>query len=206
MKTRTATTVGTGSASALLFLAFLSMILFSGIADARGCGIMRPPAYMSVPPFFRGYPLQHKMPASPGYGDVAKAGPNVLTIAKRSGDFTTLLMAVEAAGLAGLLGGDGPYTLFAPTDAAFENLPEGALEELLADKAKLAALLKYHVVPGWVPAAQILTTESLETATGQLLPTTNLGVIRADVPAINGIVHVVGKVLLPVSGAAKASP
>jgi uncharacterized surface protein with fasciclin (FAS1) repeats len=182
------------------------MILFSGVADARGCGMMRPPAYMSMAIFLRGYPMQHKMPASPGYGDVMKAGPNVLTIAKRTGDFTTLLQAGEAAGLTGLLGGDGPFTLFAPTDAAFENLPEGALEELLADKAKLVALLKYHVVPGRVPAAEILTIETLETATGQLLPTTNLGVIRADVPVINGIVHVVGKVLLPVSGAAKASP
>jgi len=123
--------------------------------------------------------------------------PDILAVAKRSGSFSILLEAVETAGLGGLLAGDGPFTLFAPTDAAFENLPEGALQELLADKAKLTALLKYHLVPGRVSAAEILSSESLETASGQVLPTNDLGVVRADVPARNGVIHVVDKVLLP---------
>ena len=197
MRTRTETTVDTRPAAAFLFLTLIALALFSGAADARHCGMMRPPPQMGMPMFLPSYPMPHKMPGRFGYGAAMKAGPSVLTVARRSGEFTTLLKAVQAAGLAGLIEGDGPFTLFAPTDAAFQDLPEGALEELMADKAKLVALLKYHVVPGRVPASEILATESLQTATGQLLPTTNLGVVRADVPARNGIVHVVDKVLLP---------
>lgn len=197
MRTRTETTVDTRPAAAFLFLTLIALALVSGVADARHCGTMRPPPQMGMPMFPPGYPMRHAMRGGSGYGAAMKAGPSVLTVAKRTGQFTTLLEAVEAAGLAGLIEGDGPFTLFAPTDAAFQDLPEGALEELMTDKAKLVALLEYHVVPGRVPASEILTTESLETATGQLLPTTDLGVIRADVPARNGIVHVVDKVLLP---------
>lgn len=197
MRTRTETMVDTRPAAAFLFLALIALALFSGVADARHCGMMRPPPQMGMPMFPPSYPMQHTMRGGSGYGAAMKAGPSVLAVARRTGEFTTLLEAVEAAGLAGLIEGDGPFTLFAPTDAAFQDLPEGALEELMADKAKLAALLKYHVVPGRVPASEILTTESLETATGQRLHTTDLGVIRADVPARNGIVHVVDKVLLP---------
>jgi uncharacterized surface protein with fasciclin (FAS1) repeats len=118
-------------------------------------------------------------------------------VLKRSGEFSTLLAAIDAAGLAGLLEGDGPFTLFAPTDAAFKKLPEGALEELLADKAKLTALLKYHLVPKRVTAVEILSSRTLETATGQELPTVDLSVIRADIAARNGVVDIVDTVLLP---------
>ena len=96
-----------------------------------------------------------------------------------------------------LLEGNGPFTLFAPTDAAFKKLPEGALQELLADKAKLTTLLRYHVVPGRVTAAEILSSQTLKTAAGQDWPTGDLGVVHADIPAGNGIIHVVDKVLLP---------
>jgi len=96
-----------------------------------------------------------------------------------------------------LLEGDDPFTLFAPNEAAFADLPDGALQELLADKAKLTALLKYHVVADRVSAADVLTKRTLETASGQELPTSDLGVIRADIRARNGIIHVVDKVLLP---------
>jgi uncharacterized surface protein with fasciclin (FAS1) repeats len=126
-----------------------------------------------------------------------KSWPSVLEVAKRSGQFGTLLTAIEAAGLSGLLEGKGPYTLFAPTDAAFENLPEGALQELLADKEKLIALLKYHVVPGRISAVEILQARELETASGQSLSTNDLSVIRADIPARNGVIHIVDKVILP---------
>ena len=123
--------------------------------------------------------------------------PSVVAVARRAGEFGTLLTAVEAAGLTALLEGNGPFTLFAPTDAAFKKLPEGALQELLADKAKLTAILRYHVVPGRVTAAEILSSQTLKTASGQNLPTGDLGVVRADIPAGNGIIHVVDKVLLP---------
>jgi uncharacterized surface protein with fasciclin (FAS1) repeats len=121
-------------------------------------------------------------------------------VAKRTGEFTTLLKAVEAAGLTGLLDGDGPFTLFAPIDAAFKELREGALEGLLADKTKLAELLKYHLVPKRVSAVEILTSRTLETAAGQTLPTGELSVIRADIPARNGVIQVVDEVLLPAGG------
>jgi uncharacterized surface protein with fasciclin (FAS1) repeats len=132
---------------------------------------------------------------NPGMG--MKAGPSVVAIARGAGEFGTLLTALDAAGLTGLLEGDGPYTLLAPTDAAFKKLPPGALQELLGDKAKLVALLKYHVVPGRVSAAEILQSKELKTASGQPLPTKDLSVIRADVPARNGMIQVLDAVLLP---------
>jgi uncharacterized surface protein with fasciclin (FAS1) repeats len=125
------------------------------------------------------------------------AGPSVIDVAKGAGKFSTLLTAVDTAGLTALLEGDGPYTLFAPTDAAFEGLPDGALDALLADEAKLTAVLKRHVVPGRVTAAEILTSTTLETASGEALPTDGLSVIRADIRARNGVIHVVDAVLLP---------
>jgi uncharacterized surface protein with fasciclin (FAS1) repeats len=126
-----------------------------------------------------------------------QTAPSVVQVAKAAGDFGTLLTAIEAAGLTGLLEGDGPYTLFAPTDAAFRELPDGALQELLADEGKLTALLKYHLVPGRVPATEVLTSRTLKTASGQALPTSDLRVTRADIRARNGIVHVVDSVVLP---------
>jgi len=128
---------------------------------------------------------------------MTRAGPSVIAVAKRAGEFGTLLSAVDAAGLTGLLEGEGPYTLFAPTDAAFEELPEGALQELLSDKSKLIAVLKYHVVPSRVTAVEVLESRELETASGQSLPTADISVIRADIRASNGIIHVVDKVILP---------
>ena len=126
-----------------------------------------------------------------------KGRTTVIDVAKRAGSFATLLTAVDKAGLTALLEGDGPFTLFAPNEAAFADLPDGALQELLADKAKLTALLKYHLVADRVSAADVLTKRTLETASGQELPTSDLSVIRADIRAGNGIIHVVDKVLLP---------
>lgn len=146
-------------------------------------------------------PISHgenkTMPSGPECGIGMKPGPSVIAVAKRTGEFGTLLTAVEAAGLTGLLEGDGPYTLFAPTDATFQKLPEGALRELLSDKAKLTAVLKNHVVTGRVTAAKILESREVKTAGGEQLPTADLDVIRADIPARNGIIHVIDKVILP---------
>ena len=200
MRTRTETAVDPRAGAAFLFLTLIALALVSGEADARSCGMMKPPAYMGMPMVPLGHPMQQRMSRGPGYGPGLKAGPSVLAVAKRTGEFTTLLKAVEAAGLTGLLEGDGPFTLFAPTDAAFEDLPEGALQGLLADKAKLAELLKYHLVPKRVSAVEILTSRTLETAAGQALPTGELSVIRADIPARNGVIQVVDEVLLPAGG------
>ena len=197
MKTRTVSRVDARPAAVLFFFVLVTLAVVTSTAEARSCGMMKPPGYMGMPMHPMPHYMQRANPYGAGYGAVTKGGPSVLAIAERAGEFSTLLTAVKAAGLSGLLEGDGPYTLFAPTDAAFEKLPAGALQELLADKAKLTALLKYHVVPGRISAADVLSSKSLETASGQELPTTDLGVVRADVRARNGVIHVVDKVLLP---------
>ena len=197
MKTRTVSGVDVRPAAVMSLLLLVTLAAATSSVEARSCGMMKPPGYMGMP----AYPMPHLMhrakPHGAAYAGVQKGGPGILDVAKRAGEFSTLLTAVKAAGLSALLDGDGPYTLFAPTDAAFEKLPEGALQELLSDKNKLAALLKYHVVLGRVSAAEILSSKSLETASGQNLPTTDLGVVRADVRARNGVIHVVDEVLLP---------
>jgi hypothetical protein len=197
VKTRTVSRVDARPAAFSFLLVLITLAAVTNTAEARSCGTMKPPGYMGMPMHPMPRPMHRPKPYGVGYAGVQKGGPDVLAVAKRAGDFSTLLTAVRAASLDGLLEGDGPYTLFAPTDAAFEKLPEGALQELLADKEKLTALLKYHVVLGRVSAADVLSSKSLETASGQDLPTTDLGVVRADVRARNGVIHVVDKVLLP---------
>jgi uncharacterized surface protein with fasciclin (FAS1) repeats len=152
------------------------------------------PAYRPMP-----HPSYKTVPHWQSYGKRITAGGDVIDIANRSGEFGTLLTAVRAAGLTGLLKGEGPYTLFAPTDSAFEKLPEGTLQELLADKDKLTRVLKYHVVPGRVYALQVLEERELSTAAGQPLQTRDLSVVRADIKARNGVIHVIDAVLLPSS-------
>jgi uncharacterized surface protein with fasciclin (FAS1) repeats len=119
--------------------------------------------------------------------------------------FKTLVSALEKADLVDTLKGAGPYTVFAPTDAAFAKLPKGALENLLKDQDKLAAVLTYHVVPGKVMAADVKPGE-VKTVQGQTLTlaTKNGGVmvndarvIKTDVTASNGVIHVIDSVVLP---------
>lgn len=191
------TGVDTRPAIALSFLTLVALATFSGTVDARGCGMMKPPAYMRMPPGPMHFPMHRGMRHGGGYASHMKAKSTVIDVARRTGSFTTLLAAVEKAGLTALLEGNGPFTLFAPNEAAFADLPDGALQELLADKTKLTALLKYHLVADRVSAVDILTKRTLETASGQELPTSDLSVIRADIRAGNGIIHVVDKVLLP---------
>jgi hypothetical protein len=188
---------GTRPAVSLALAAFVGLAGVTGVAEARGCGTLKAGPHAGMPKRGMPYPMHPPMRGGPGYLPASRGAPSVVSVAKRGGDFGTLLTAVEAAGLTALLEGKGPFTLFAPTDAAFKELPEGALQELLADKAKLTAILRYHVVPGRVAAAEILSSQTLKTASGQDLPTGDLGVVRADIPAGNGIVHVVDKVLLP---------
>lgn len=205
MKASTITGADTLPVVAFSILVLSTLAAFSGTAEARSCGMMKPPANMGVPTWYKQRPMQHPMPYpiyrgmhhGGGYTPAMKLGPDVIAVAKQAGNFATLLTAVEKAGLTGLLEGDGPFTLFAPTDAAFQDLPEGALEELLADKKKLTALLKYHLIPARVTAAEIISSRTLTTASEQELPTIDLSVTRADIRAHNGIIHVVDKVLLP---------
>ena len=139
----------------------------------------------------------------------AKAQPagDIVAVASSSGSFNTLVAAVQAAGLVETLQGKGPFTVFAPTDEAFAKLPAGTVESLLQpeNKAKLIAILTYHVVPGKVLAADV-TTSQAATVNGQKLPLVvangkvtagSANVVATDVPASNGVIHVVDSVLLP---------
>ncbi len=137
-----------------------------------------------------------------------RSGSTIPQVAKTAGSFTTLLAAVDAAGLTETLLGRGPFTVFAPTDDAFRRLPSGTVEELLKpqNRDKLRTLLTYHVVAGRVTAAQARSVRSAQTVAGQsvrisedggLLRINDATVRIADVPASNGIIHVIDRVLMP---------
>lgn len=126
-----------------------------------------------------------------------KAEPNLVEVAASAGSFETLITAVKAAGLAETLMGEGPFTVFAPTDEAFAKLPEGALEALLADKAKLTQLLKYHVVPGKLDASAVGGVSKFVTVEGSELPVANIKITKTDVMASNGVIHAIDEVLIP---------
>ncbi|MDZ7630815.1 MAG: fasciclin domain-containing protein [Gemmatimonadaceae bacterium] len=134
--------------------------------------------------------------------------PAIPQVARTAGRVTTLLAAVDAAGLTETLLGRGPFTLFAPTDEAFARLPNGTVQDLLKpeNREKLVAILTYHVVAGRVTAAQARSVRSAETVAGQSVRISTSGdqlrindaVVRiADVPASNGLIHVIDRVLLP---------
>ena len=140
---------------------------------------------------------------------------NIVQVAVEAGSFNTLVAAVKAAGLAETLQGPGPFTVFAPTDAAFAKLPAGTLESLLADKEQLASILSYHVVSGKVMAADLVKSNGATPATvnGQPLDivvrggkvyVNGVNVVTADVQASNGVVHIIDAVLMPTAAAAPA--
>ncbi len=130
---------------------------------------------------------------------------DVIEAARSAGAFKTLLTALEAAGLTETLRGEGPFTVFAPTDDAFAALPEGALEELLKDKKKLTSVLTYHVVPGKVLAKDVVKLKTAKTVQGSSvkIDTTSgvmiddARVIKPDVDATNGVIHVIDKIIMP---------
>ena len=124
-----------------------------------------------------------------------------------AGKFNTLVAAVKAAGLVETLKGSGPFTVFAPTDEAFAKLPKGTVEDLLKpeNKAKLTAILTYHVVPGKVMAADVAKMTSAKTVQGGSAKVSTMGgvmiddahVTTADVAASNGVIHIIDTVLMP---------
>jgi uncharacterized surface protein with fasciclin (FAS1) repeats len=130
---------------------------------------------------------------------------DIIEIAVANGSFTTLVKAVQAAGLVDTLKGKGPFTLFAPTDEAFAKLPAGTLDSLLKDKAKLTAILTYHVVPGRVMAADVVKLSYAKTVEGQDVKIdtkdgvhiNGAKVVKTDIEASNGVIHVIDTVLIP---------
>lgn len=140
-----------------------------------------------------------------GYG---KKGNDIVDVAVDAGTFNTLAAALEAADLVDTLKGDGPFTVFAPTDAAFAKLPEGTVETLLKpeNRGQLVAILTYHVVPGKVSSAQVIKLNSATTVNGQQVTIKvedgsvridNATVTAVDVAASNGVIHVIDEVILP---------
>ena len=135
----------------------------------------------------------------------AEPTKDIVDTAVAAGSFTTLAVALQAAGLVETLKGPGPFTVFAPTDQAFAKLPAGTLEALLKDKAKLTAVLTYHVVPGRVMAADVVTLTQARTVEGQNLQISTMGgvkvdaanVITTDIVASNGVIHAIDSVISP---------
>lgn len=131
---------------------------------------------------------------------------DIVDTAVSAGSFNTLVTAVKAAGLVEVLKGDGPFTVFAPTDEAFAKLPAGTVEALLQDKEKLTQILTYHVVPGRLEAADVLGKERLTTVQGSDLKVAMndkgamvdaAKIIKTDIATRNGVIHVIDSVVIP---------
>ncbi|KAB2837502.1 fasciclin domain-containing protein [bacterium] len=138
----------------------------------------------------------------------AGGGADIVDTAVAAGNFKTLATALQAAGLIETLKGPGPFTVFAPTDEAFAKLPAGALEGLLKDKAKLSAVLTYHVVPGMVTASEVVKLKEAKTVNGQAAKISVQGsevmvdgakVVKTDIKTKNGVIHVIDAVIMPKS-------
>ncbi|MDM3860749.1 MAG: fasciclin domain-containing protein [Aphanizomenon gracile PMC644.10] len=159
--------------------------------------------FISVPAFAESQPAP--MGNKP-HISTTKVG-TIIDVASGNSSFKTLVAAIKAAGLVETLSGQGPFTVFAPTDAAFAALPKGTLQKLLKpeNKATLVKILTYHVVPGAVYAKDI-KPGAVKTVEGQpvtikakkgVVSVGNAQVTKADVKASNGVIHVINKVLLP---------
>ena len=171
------------------------------VASALGCGASTPAPSTSAP-------SSPDMASSSG-GAQAQAAGDIIATARGAGSFGTLLAAVDAAGLTATLQGAGPFTVFAPTDAAFAALPAGTVETLLRpeNRARLSAVLTYHVVPGNVSAAQVTTMTTatsvqgapiaIAVENGHVMLNHSATVTTADVRASNGVIHVIDRVILP---------
>ena len=134
----------------------------------------------------------------------AAQAKDIVETAVAAGNFKTLAVALEKADLVKTLKGKGPFTVFAPTDAAFAKVPKADLDALLADKAKLAAVLTYHVVPGNVMAKDVKAGKVKSVQGSELTLTTangvkvdNANVIKTDIVADNGVIHVIDSVVMP---------
>lgn len=156
-----------------------------------------------TPSLFAGEVTASKTASAPA----CTAGKDLVSVASGADNFKTLVAAVKAAGLVETLQGKGPFTIFAPTDAAFAKLPAGTVESLLKpeNRDKLVAILAYHVVPGRVLAADVKTMEA-KTVQGQSVQIVvsgagvtvdNAKVVKTDVMAENGVIHVIDTVILP---------
>lgn len=142
--------------------------------------------------------------AALGVAALGAQAKDIVDTAVAAGQFKTLATALQAAGLVDTLKGPGPFTVFAPTDAAFAKIPKAQLDALLADKAKLTAVLTYHVVPGKVMAKDVkagkvktVQGKELTVATTGGVMVDNAKVVQTDIAADNGVIHVIDTVVMP---------
>ena len=141
-----------------------------------------------------------------GAAPAAAQDKDIVETAAAAGKFDTLTSLLEQAGLADTLKGDGPFTVFAPTDRAFAKVPKKTLDELAADPDKLRAVLLYHVAKRKLPAAKVVNRRTIKTLNGQRLKVRVRGkkvyvnrsrITQTDVEASNGVIHVINRVLIP---------
>jgi uncharacterized surface protein with fasciclin (FAS1) repeats len=166
----------------LIVVAAMSLLVYAAILDGRDAAAR--PARDQSPP---------------------SSGDDILETARAAGQFTTLVAAIDRAGLGKLLADGGPYTVFAPTDKAFARLPAGAVESLLSSRDTLADVVSYHVVPGRLRKTDVARRLSAETFQGEDLTFSNNGAVRVDgaqlvegdIEASNGVIHIIDRVLLP---------
>ena len=146
--------------------------------------------------------------AAPCLADSGTSDKTIVEVAAGADDFKTLVAAVKAAGLVETLSGEGPFTVFAPTNEAFGKLPKGTVEELLKpeNKKKLIAILTYHVVAGKVMAADVVKLKSATTVQGSKITirvkdgkvkVNKANVVKTDIACKNGVIHVIDAVILP---------
>ena len=136
---------------------------------------------------------------------IAGAKKDIVDTAVAAGSFNTLATALTEAGLVDTLKGEGPFTVFAPTDEAFAKIPADQLKAILADKDKLTAILTYHVVAGKVLAADVVKLKSAKTVQGSDVSISteggvkvdNANVVKTDIMASNGVIHVIDTVIIP---------
>lgn len=160
----------------------------------------------SKPYWYGGHPDRSaKAPAQKNAGKAAEGTADIVATATNAGSFTTLVEALKATGLAETLKGPGPYTVFAPSDDAFNRLPETIRTAITSDKAALTDLLSYHVLAGEVTARDVARLRSAETVQGSALSIDasdgvtldGANLITADIRATNGIIHVIDAVMIP---------
>jgi uncharacterized surface protein with fasciclin (FAS1) repeats len=183
-------------------LAAAALALAAGPALAGDCASKKATTIAAAAPAY-------SQPVYPvGYGKPAKAKSDIVDTAVAAGSFKTLAAALQAAGLVDTLKGKGPFTVFAPTDAAFAKLPAGTVETLLKpeNKGQLVSILTYHVLPGKIMSKDLagkqLSPKTVQGATVKVdarkgVSVNNAKVTTADVAASNGVIHVIDTVIMP---------
>jgi uncharacterized surface protein with fasciclin (FAS1) repeats len=177
------------------------------IAIAACSSAASPSAVPTTAPTATPVPATSTAPSTAPSASAAAMAKDIVQTATDAGSFTTLLAAVKAAGLVETLQGTGPFTVFAPTDAAFAALPAGTLDGLLKDPAALKKILLYHVVSGAVTADQVVGLTSATSVEGSPIAIAvkdgtvylndSAKVVTPDVMASNGVIHVIDQVILP---------